>query len=269
MIDETFDISQSENYHLSIQTGQDRLSFCVLNTVVNKYIVLRSYRLSKINLLHTNSLVNDCRTIFEKDELLGLRYKSSSFMWVSPRCTLVPEEYFGNNLATKYLSFNHGAAPDDQTLQNHLKSARLYNVFSYPKSLITLLQLYRPNIKLFHHATAVLEKVVEEKNGMAVYFYSDYVDVVAMKNGKLQFYNTFKVSAVEDAVYYFTLVSNMLKIDIRLIKLIFLGKKKDIFENFVNRVVESEPPNAVTYSHYITEAYRKDFINLFNLYGCE
>jgi len=269
LIDETFDISQSENYHLSIQTGQDRLTFCVLNTVIKKYIVLRSYRLSKIDISLSATIVNACRAIFEKDDLLGLRYKSSSFLWVSPRSTLVPEEFFRHNAATDYLAFNHGTAADEHALQNHIKSAKLHNIFSYPKALISLLQLYRPNIKLFHHATTIIENIVaDSKNNMAVHFYTDHIDVIAVKNGNLQYYNTFRINAVDDAVYYFTLVANMLKTDMQSIKLVVLGKSNEAFDGFVGRVVESEPLDAITYSHYISEQYRKEYINLFNLYGC-
>jgi hypothetical protein len=43
----------------------------------------------------------------------------------------------------------------------------------------------------------------------------------------------------------------------------------EILKGYAGCIVEYEPSNAFTYSHCIEESFRKNFINLFNLYGCE
>ena len=281
LVDETFDVSQSENYSLSIQIEQDRFAFCVFNTVIKKYIVLRSYPLpSNIDLYSIdakNSPVSPHRAIFENDDLLTLKYKNRGNVWVSSRCTLMPEHLFDNTQAGSYMAFNHGTVADEQVLQNHIRAAALYNVFSYPKKLTELLNFYQPNIGLFHHATPFIRTNIADlaswgRTAMAVYCYSGYTDILAVKNGKLQYYNTFQTNTVDDALYFLTLVSNMLKVDMLSTKLVYFGNNRQntaILEKYVHRVVECEPVNSVTYSHYISESFRKDFINLFNLYGCE
>ena len=280
MIDETFDVSQSENYHLSIQIEQFNVTFCVLNTVIKKYIVLRSYVIPKIDVLSVFdaiSFVNECKSFFDNDEMLRLKYKSSSALWVSPRCTLVPENLFDNDETDAFMTFNNGVVDDEHIMQNHIKAAKLYNVFSYPKSLTAFMKEYQPNIRFFHHATPFIKSIISDtassgKVIMAVYYYSDNMDVITVQNGKLLFYNTFQTSTVNDMVYYITLVSNVLKIDMPSTKLMLLGndkQKTELFENYMNRVVVCEPLSVVTYSHYISESFRKNFINLFNLHGCE
>ena len=280
MIDETFDVSQSENYHLSIQIEQDNVSFCVLNTVIKKYIVLRNYPLPDIDhlsILDYKSFLKECKSIFENDDMLRLKYKSSSNLWISSRCTLVPEYLFDDEEAGSYMAFNNGAVADEQVMQNRIKDARLYNVFSYPTTLTAWLKEYQPNIRFFHHATPFIKSVVSDMSAsgkavLAVYSYAGNMDVMVVQNGKLMFYNTFQTSNVNDMIYYLTLVSNTLKIDMLSTKLIFFGNDKRIaakLEKYVNRVVECGPTNVVTYSHYISDTFRKDFINLFNLYGCE
>jgi hypothetical protein len=274
LVDETFDISQTESYHLSVQTVPGRLSFCVFNTVINKYILLRNYPLSE-----SNSLVNECSAIFENDHLLGLRYKSSSHLLVSPHCTLVPEHLFDPGEADAYLEFNHGAIAGESTLQNYLRPAGLYNIFSSPEALIALLRLHQHNVNFFHQATPFIESIVAEMPsssglGMAVYFYSHYLDIVVAANKKLLFYNTFPINAPEDSVYYLAGVSNLFDIDLLSTRLMYAGTFRHmppeaaILKKHVERIVECEPSKTVTYSHYIIEPFRKNFINLFNLYGC-
>ena len=274
LVDETFERSQAGSYHLSIQIEPGRLSFCVLNTVLNKYIVLRNYPLFSTD---PHALVSECSCIFENDELLGLRYKSSSHLWVSPRCTLVPEHLFDPDNEDSFLEFNHGTTAGEQVLHNYIRPIGLYNLFSYHESLMALLRIFQPDVKLFHHATPFIESVGMSslsKTRMAVCFYSKYLDIAVVENSELLFYNTFQINTPEDSVYYFVGVSNLFKINLLQIKLIYAGNFKHmppevtILKDYVERIIEQEPSNAVTYSHYISDTFRKNFINLFNLYVC-
>ena len=275
LVDETFERSQAGSYHLSIQIEPGRLSFCVFNTVINKYIVLRNYPLFTTD---PHELVSEWSSIFENDELLGLRYKSSSHLWVSPRCTLVPEHLFDPDNEGSLLEFNHGATTGEQVLHNYIRPVGLYNLFSYPESLMALLRLFQPDVKLFHHATPFIASVGTapvNKTSMSACFYSKYLDITIVKDKELLFYNSFQINTPEDSVYYFAKVSNLFEINPLQTKLIYSGNFKHmppevaILKGYVERIVEHEPSNAVTYSHYISDAFRKNFINLFNLYGCE
>jgi len=280
LIDETFDISQSENYHLSVQISHDELSFCVYNTIINKYICLRNYKLSSpvsgLDPDRGGLAFAQCKTIFEHDDILGLRYKSCKNLLVAPRFTLVPEHLFDDTNDDLYLTFNHGTATDTQTFHNHVKPAKLFNVFSYPNDIEALLKTYQPNIQLYHHATPIIGYAVTRYSTiMAVHYYSGNLDIMILKYGKLLFYNTFLIDAPEDAVYYLIVVANLFDIDLKTKKLIYAGNYESmpseiaILNTYVESIVECEPSRAVIYSYHISEINRKRFINLFNLYGCE
>ena len=277
LVDETFNASQSVSYHLSIQTEPGRLSFCVFNTIIKKYIVLRNYSLDSADL---SDLVSECSSIFENDKLLGLKYKSSSHLWISPRCTFVPENLFDPGETDSYLTFTHGATSGELILQNHVRSASLYNVFSCPEALMALLRQYQPNITFYHQSTPFIESVIagissEDGSGIAVYYYHNWLDIAVVKDKKLLFYNTFQITAPEDSVYYLVGVANLFHIDLLSTTLMYMGNFRHIppevaiLDRYVERMVECEPPKAVVYSHHIPEPFRKNFLNLINLYGCE
>jgi hypothetical protein len=277
LIDETFDDSQAESYHLYIQTEPDRLTFCVFNAVVDKCIVLRSYPFPDAGLCTARE---EYGNVFEVDRLLGLNYKSSGHLWVSPRSTLVPEYLFDADTADEYLAFNHGATTGEKTLYNHIKACGAYNVFSCPETLTALLALYQPRIRLYHHATPFLESIVggavsQSKPYVAVCFYSGSLDIAVSEERKLLFYNTFQIGAPEDSVYYLAGISNLFDVDLLTTKLMYAGNARHIptevatLKDYVERIVEFEPLGGVTYSHYMSDMFRKKFINLFNLYRCE
>jgi len=283
LIDEAFNVSQSKSYHLSIQIETDRLSFCVFNTEIFKYVILRSYSLSvtcpSFATVHS-SLIDACRPIFENDDLIRLSYKSSRLLWVSPRYTLVPEQLFDPSETEVYLSFNQGVTTDEHTLHRYIQPANLYHVFSCPVELINLVCMYHPEICFFHQSAPFIQSVVtgippSGKANVAIYFHFRWLDVVVIKNGKLLFYNSFKINAPADSLYYLASVSNLFDIDLLSTELMYAGSLNrtppeiEILKGYVGCFKECEPPNMVAYSHHITEPFRKNFINLFNLYGCE
>ena len=276
LVDETFDVSQSGSYHLSIQTETGGISFCVCNTAIRKYIVFRSYLFPEADHL----LADIYSSIFENDDLLKLTYKSSSHLWISPCSTLVPNYLFDPDEAEACLVFNHGKITDEQTQHHDIKPVNLINIFSCPEMLTDMLRKYQPNIRLFHQTAPFIETVIAapsltHSRGISVFFYSRYLDIVVVENQKLLFYNTFKIIAPEDSVYYLTGVSNLFNIDLSTSKLMYAGDLDQIppevaiLKSYVETIVECIPSNAFTYSHFITASFRKKFINLFNLYGCE
>ena len=283
LVDETFDVQKSKNYHLSIQIEAGRITFCVFNTVINKYIVLRSYPLSITDLSsvtgHSIS-VSAYRSIFENDDLLGLSYMSCSLLWVSTRFTFIPEHLFDPGDANLYLTFNHGVATGELPLHQFIRSVKLFHVFSCPRDLISLVRMYQPHVHFFSQSMPFIDSVhtgisTTGKIDVAVYYYYHWLDIAVVKDEKLLFYNSFIINAPADSVYYLASVSNMFDIDLKSTKLKYAGTlwkmppEITILKDFVDGIIEFDPFNTFTFSHYITDPFRKNFINLFNLYGCE
>ena len=282
LIDETFSVTQSGSYHLSIQIEPDRLSFAVYNTVINKYIVLRSYPLFDVDPLQDDhaSSASAYRPFFENDKLFRLSYKSSSLLWVSPRSTLVPDHLFDPAQAAVYMAFNHGVFAGEHILYRYIWGANSYCVFSCPEELTSLARMRQPRIHFFHQLTPFIEAATsntpsEGKADMTVFFYSRWLDVVILKKDKLLFYNSYKINAPADSVYYLAGLSNLFDIDLKSVTIKYAGNLQQappeiaILTGFVDCLEECEQPKAFTYSQRITDPLRKNFINLFNLYRCE
>ena len=70
--DELFDIKQASNYHLSIQIGLDGFSFCMLDTLRNRYVAFQHIPLVVGKL---QFLPRKIETIFDQEEKLGASFK--------------------------------------------------------------------------------------------------------------------------------------------------------------------------------------------------
>jgi hypothetical protein len=192
----------------------------------------------------------------------------------------VPQHLFDQDNRDLCLTFNHGTTKREQIQHHYIKPASLYNIFSCPETLMGLLRKYQPEIRMFHQTAPFIETVLAspslgQARRMAIFFYSPYLDIVVVENSKLLFYNTFKIVAPEDSVFYLTGVSNLFDTNLSSSKLLYMGDLKcmppeiEMISGYVADIVDCSPSDAFVYSHYITSSLRKKYINLFNLYGCE
>ncbi|MDR0814418.1 MAG: DUF3822 family protein [Bacteroidales bacterium] len=269
LIDETFDVSQSVNYSLCLQIASKGISFCVLDTLTGKYIVLRHYPCET-----GSDFMAFCSKIFDEDELLRLTYKSSRFLQVSERSTLVPAPLFAEKEAENILNFNHGKREDELTLFRYLPSAQAYSIFSVPAPLHSLLQKYQPGIQCFHHSQPLIEWSIEKNKSLSFFIYNDNMDIVILRDGRFIFYNSYHLLAPADAVYFLAGALNAFGLSINATELVYAGASADVsdcielIKPFCSRITEIEPSNARIYSYYINETLRKQFIHLFNLHEC-
>jgi hypothetical protein len=268
LIDETFDTSQSINYALCIQIAPNGLSYCVCDTVVGKYILFRHYPFSA-----GCDIITSCSKVFEKDELLSLRYKKSRSLWVSQRSTLVPEQLFDAQNVEKILNFNHGSLENEKTLFRQLHPTQLYHVFSVPVALANLVARYQQNIQWFHHAQPFIEWSIAKEKPVSVFIYKGNMDVVLLKNEQFAFYNSYQVQTPMEAVYFLAGVLEVFGLNLSTAEVVYSDSEEaspysDAIKAHSLRLIGCEPGGMCIYSHYITEVLRKRFIHLFNLHGC-
>ena len=74
-VDETFDLKKSASYHLSFELSPRTISFCVLDTLSNKYIALYQEEIANNGL---DKAGTQLLTLLQTHELLSAKYKSAS-----------------------------------------------------------------------------------------------------------------------------------------------------------------------------------------------
>ncbi len=90
LFDETLDINSTENYELSVQVSYDGLSYSILDTLRNKFILLRDYEPDDNGYLDNGKIGE----IIANDDFLTRRYKKINLITPSPGSTLVPSALF-------------------------------------------------------------------------------------------------------------------------------------------------------------------------------
>ena len=102
LFDETLDINSTENYELSVQVSPDDFSFCILDTLRNKFVLLRSYEPDD----NTSFDPYRLNEIIKKDDFLTRRFRKTIIITPTSKSTLVPAPLFDDSRKEDYLAFN-------------------------------------------------------------------------------------------------------------------------------------------------------------------
>jgi hypothetical protein len=272
LLDETLDRNQAHHYNLFIQCCLNGLSFCLCDTVNNKFIAFRHYS-------SNDSLKpEDIACIFTTDDLLRLPYKSASLLFNNGKNTLVPVTFFEDKEAASFFQFNH-KEEDCALIYNKLPDALAVNVFSCHQDYLSKFKEYFPGINIFHRTTPFITALVQDASkGNWVRFFvtihKDVIDIGLAHSKKLEFFNSFHYKEKQDIVYFVLNVLEHFKLSVMYTDVYLsadLDNHEEIFEylnNYLHQVKFIKPSTKYTYSYIFDESQLTRFANLFNLSLC-
>jgi hypothetical protein len=275
LFDETLDINSSANYDLSLEISPDRLAFCLLDTIRNKFVLLRSFSSDDNRKLKTE----DIRDIIFKDDFLNRSFKSVRIVMPSAKCTLVPTPLFDPAHRDDYFLFNHLPVEDNIVLNNKVINPDAYIVFSVVQSLYDLVSTKFPDAQIMHHLKPMLLKAsinhtVSSDKYLQLHIEKDYFNLIIYSDKKLKFCNTFSYRNVSDILYF--VMYTFTNLGINQEETLFISGLSEHFDELFTNISEyiltvkfAKPSVSSTYSYVFNELGLQKYINLFNSTNCE
>jgi len=275
LFDETLDINSTENYGLSIQVSHDKLSFCLLDAIRNKYVLIRVFE-PEDNKYYTTDSINE---LFVKDDFLLKHYKNVRLIMPSPKFTLVPAPLYDPAKKDEYFLFNHTREDDKIIITNKLHDPDSFLIFSVSKPLTDLLNNYYPGIYPWHHMKPLFNHVShnrKSRNGNYIHIHveRDFFNMVVYNNNILKFCNSFNYRYISDILYF--ILNVFKKLDLNQEETInFSGlteKYDDLSSNlsiYVRNIKFAEPTGNFTFSYVFNDAELHNYLNLFSAANCE
>jgi len=272
LLDETFDKNQAHHYNLAIQYGLNGLSFCILDTIKNKYIAFRHYP-------ETESKLEGLGSLITSDDLLTLQYKECFLLFDAGQSTLVPIPFFDESKAADLYKFNLGEADSSVVAFNKLPETIAANIFSYSPSVIQEFKKAHPSISIYHRTSPFIENLVQEsarwpRTKCFVSIHKGILDIGLAHLKKLEFFNSFSYKEKTDIVYYIlaTLESSKLSTTLTDVYIsVDMENHDEIFEylnGFLSHIKFIMPSENFTYSYIFDDLQLTRFANLFNLPLC-
>jgi hypothetical protein len=275
LFDETLDINSTENYELSVQAGPDALSFCLLDTIRNKYVLLRSFEAEeKISL--TASRIDE---LIIKDDFLTKKYRRINIVMPTRKFTLIPAQLFDPGKKDEYFSFNH--VPDDGNiiLSNKINDPDAFIIFSVLKQIYEVLSGRFPGVLPYHHTKPLLNHIAhcrKSVNGNYIHIHveKEFFNLVIFNNNILKFCNSFNYRNINDILYY--VLNTFKNLEIKQEETIYLSGETEkyddltsVFSTYIRNLKFNEPSGNFTFSYVFNETVLHHYLNLFTVVNCE
>ncbi len=199
--------STANSYNLSIRIDSDGFSLSVFDQsdslLTTKRINSALFTLTLpelLKLIDTETQIN-----FNK-----VRIVTESELYV-----IIPVDLFNVEEAADFLFLEHKPAQTDSILFNKHPESGIVNVFAIPGLIHEALNQLFPNAAIEHHISHLIAENIKSNTGSCVYCLArnKRLDMVVVKESKLQLINSFSYQTTEDFAYFVLNVYEKLALD--------------------------------------------------------
>ncbi|MGC1391904.1 MAG: DUF3822 family protein [Bacteroidales bacterium] len=275
LFDETLDINSTENYELSIQVSPDGLSFCLLDSIRNKFIMIRSFGPEENKYFNADKIGE----LLRNDDFLGKRYKKVKYVMTSPKFTLVPAPLFDPGKKVEYFTFNHNLEEGNIVLADKTNDPEVFLVYSVSKSISEVMNSFYPGIFPHHHIKILLDHTSSTRrrvmgNYIHIHVEKDFFNLIVFDKNILKLCNSFVYRNISDILYYVLNAFNNL--DIKQEETVYFSGLTEMYDDlsssfslYIRNIKFAEPSGNFTFSYVFNDTELHRFINLFNTVNCE
>ncbi len=283
-IDSLFKESDLENYYLSVQIGEKSFSYCILDSISNKYIGVGELRLPLTKGPDEQEIILPFESFFAKVvasvPLLRKRFKSSKVIWEGTKYTFVPEHLFEEREQQNILSLNIPLDPKDSVGHDRLADFSIANVHAIPgKAKEILTRTF--GVDQVPHLSSVLvasiyqnyrEQLIRPK--VFLHIREHRFDLVVMDQFKLYYCNTFDFRQPEDLVYFTIFAMEQLGFSQDQAEVVLMGRitrNTQIYTlifKYLRRVEFAKRNPGYEYSFVFNEIPQHAYYPLLNLNQC-
>jgi len=275
LFDETLDINSTENYELSVQVSNDNLSFCILDTLRNKFVLLRSYETEENSRFDADKIAD----VINKDDFLIRHYKKVTIVIPSHKSTLVPGPLYEDYKAAEYFTFNQVLSDSDKIMTSKIPDPDICIIYSLPNGFMDVINNSFPGRTIIHQFLPVFRYIKYNRrslggNSIHINIERDYINMIIFDQNALRFCNTFQFRTVSDIQYYIIYV--LKKLNISHDETVYFSgmaiKQEEImraFSAYLTNVRFALPSGDFTFSYVLGERELNRFLILFSAAGCE
>jgi hypothetical protein len=275
LVDESFDLKYASEYHLSIQVGLDGFSFCILDVLRKKYLVLQHIPMV---VGKTQFLASKMEAIFDAEKKLNASFQSVAVTYATNKATLLPKSFPESDLFVKIASLTNDISKSEDIGVSGLAGFNQQIIFSYPKELLALLNRKYTGFSFKHKSVPLLAAVVdqqnEKNNTLLINFEKQYIRMIVLKNNQLELYNSFYFKNEADFLYYTLNICHTLHLDPEKDDILIGGYVADDsnyvrqLKKYVSNVYFLKPPSGYYYSNTFDKVQKHQFVSLLNSYQC-
>ncbi len=213
--------------NLSIQFSLDGFSFCISNIATKEIHHYESHPF-KDSCENPEELLTKIEEVVASATLLNQEFESVVLIHQNNLATLVPTPLFEDQNLESYLKFSIKTFSTDFIAFDTLEQVAIKNVYiPYVNINNFFFQKYGA-FEYKHQSTVLIDKLIlQAKNTQQDHFYvhieKNQMDIVVLKKGQLELYNSFSYATKEDVLYYILFTAEQLSLNPEEFELCFTG----------------------------------------------
>ena len=207
------DWKNKPSLHLSIEISETYLTLLLWDELEEKVLGLEEFSLSESSIENelNKSIIN-----------LNSTPKTTSCIQINSRFTLIPSPVFKQENITDYLNFNTKQKNNFSNKSMKLLKHEIFNCYKLNLEIESVITANFPNA-IFKPLENIL--IDSSQNGLSLNFSSeDTLEILYLEESELIFCNNFSFKNKEEVMYFVSLVSEKLTLNLETEKIFLSGK---------------------------------------------
>lgn len=222
----TTSITDKTYKKLSIQVSLNGLSFCVLDTLSGKPLLLQQLPFS--NLQRSIKMEDLLAMVFKENPELNYQYDEILIVHSNNLSTFVPTALFDEEFLGSYLQYNTKVFETDFFTFDALEKYEMNHVYI---PYVNMNNFFIDQYGAFdykHANTILVSKLLDlsknkEERKMFVHVNESHFEIIVVQNQKLHLFNSFEYKTPEDFIYYILFTAEQLQMNPENFNLDFIG----------------------------------------------
>ena len=274
--DPKFEIDRLEFYSLSLFIGSRDFQILIADSETKQCLLLEDY-VFDTQLEETDKFAV-VKFIFDDHHLLLANFwKAVNLIIKNRNFSFVPENIFKENKISSYLNVHSSFSPVyDEVMLTYHKQLDFVNVFTVPRSLVTLTTSIYPgkSIQFIHQSSTLINGAIAKnelgEKGIFIYIDRFGLHIVVVNDKKLIFYNQYVINKFEEYIKFIKMAANELEFDLYSDKITlygYLGKNTPHFSKLkdtMSQLTLGSRPKNLKFSFVFDEVLEHQYFDLFS-----
>ncbi|WP_461532753.1 DUF3822 family protein [Sinomicrobium sp.] len=233
------------NYNeLSIQVSLSGLSFCVLDGLSKTVYVYENHPFDEK--VTPKLLLEKTEALFAEKDILQQAFNKVHLIHQNNLSAWVPQSLFQEKKLSEYLKFNTRIFETDFVTYDNLDVAELVNVYVPLVNINNFIFDRFGEFEYRHYSSILVETLIRhspihQEPTVYVHKQDTHFEIVVLKDGKLQLYNSFEYNNEVDFIYYILFTAEQLGLNPETVPLLLLGQitQNDAYCNMVHTYIRN------------------------------
>lgn len=218
-------MNQNHIKDLSIQISLNGLSFCILNRTQNKIELLKHHPFNKK--ANPFELLEQLKSALESDSELSQTFSSVLVIYQNELSNLVPKALFEEQQSADYLKFNSKILKTDFISYDEIAINESVNVYVPYVNINNFIFDSFGTFEYKHASTILIDTILQNETfddaSIFLNINQQNFELIAIKDKKLQLYNSFEYTTKEDVIYFLLFTTEQLHYNPETVKLKLMG----------------------------------------------